>query len=183
MSPPAIFSYSTAHAASVPQGRSILAHPFKGGYRCANHGQAPQGRKKVRSFVLHGTPSVWGLRPPAINRWAILFRPSGLELRACPCLSAILPSDEPSGCPVSPFGVNLARPCVSIRRFRPAGTGDNSPPFQGWVPMRQPRSSPGGAKEDGQTGDDLSPFGRGQPRLCPPPSGVLRSQCRAIVAC
>jgi hypothetical protein len=89
-----------APAASVPQGRPTIAHRFNGGYQDPKQYQAPEGAKEkaspVRSFVPDGTGfSFWPCRP-AINRWAIIFRPPGLSCRGHAHPPAFVPQGRPT---------------------------------------------------------------------------------------
>src|SRR6266480_7942833 len=67
----------------VPQGRSRIAHRFNGGQPIPKCDQAPSGERNRSAKCARVLSSLTGLLPfslenPAINRWAIFFRPTGL---------------------------------------------------------------------------------------------------------
>ncbi len=96
--------------------------------------------RRVRTAPLSsltGLAFVLGPGSPAINRWAILYRPAGLdcamaELCGPVKLKAIL---------YRPSSLDFA-PVLLRRPIRPTGAIDNSPPFQRWVPIANPIPKP-----------------------------------------
>jgi hypothetical protein len=73
---------------NVPPGRPKIAQRFIAGTTAANSTQAPSGAKEAsgnpRAFFRPSRDS-FPCRPgnPAMNRWAIVFRPAGLPLSPC----------------------------------------------------------------------------------------------------
>ena len=105
----------------------LVVHPRWG---CGRNSVAACSRR-VRTAPLSsltGLAFVPGPGSPAINRWAILYRPAGLdcvmaELRDTAKLKAI---------PYCPSGLGFAS--VLLRRpVRPTGAIGTSPPFRRWV--------------------------------------------------
>src|SRR5437899_2229640 len=102
----------------------MIAHRFNGGSPIPKHAQARRGERnrvarRMYSFVPGGT------RSPSVRK----------------------PSDKSLGYFLSPYRAEADAPVPGAKTASPAGTTDDSPPFQRWATDSQTQPSPTGAKD------------------------------------